>query len=112
MTRAPDERTGDLGESWGEVDPVAAHVPVERARYEVLGEFARGGLGRIFRARDRRTGRVVAIKEVLLAEPAVLRRFAREALVTANLQHPSIGPVYQVGRGPVGAPPPAVRRAP
>ncbi len=104
MTRAPDERTGDLGESWGEVDPVAALVPVERARYEVLGEFARGGLGRIFRARDRRTGRVVAIKEVLLAEPAVLRRFAREALVTANLQHPSIVPVYEVGRWPDGAP--------
>jgi len=73
-------------------------LPVDRSMYAMMEEFARGGLGRIFRALDRRTGRIVAIKEVRRAERDVLLRFAREALVTANLQHPSIVPVYEVGR--------------
>jgi WD40 repeat protein len=73
-------------------------LPVDRSLYSVQEEFARGGLGRIFRAYDQRTGRVVAIKEVRVADRDVLARFAREALVTANLQHPSIVPVYEVGR--------------
>jgi WD40 repeat protein/tRNA A-37 threonylcarbamoyl transferase component Bud32 len=77
---------------------------VDRSRYDVLGEFARGGLGRILRARDPRTGRIVAIKEVLHAHPEITVRFAREALVTANLQHPSIVPVYEVGCWPSGEP--------
>ena len=77
---------------------------VARDEYEVMGEFARGGLGRIFRARDHRSGRVVAIKEVLRADGDIVVRFAREALVTANLQHPSIVPVYEVGRWPSGEP--------
>lgn len=113
MTRGPGDPASDPPTQplegtprapWSEADPVEALIPVERARYEVLGEFARGGLGRIFQARDRRTGRVVAIKEVLVAEPELLRRFAREALVTANLQHPSIVPVYEVGRWAGGGP--------
>jgi len=73
-------------------------LPIDRSMYAMMEEFARGGLGRIFRALDRRTGRIVAIKEVRRAERDVLQRFAREALVTANLQHPSIVPVYEVGR--------------
>src|SRR5690606_24300703 len=77
---------------------------VDRDRYDILGELARGGLGRIFRARDPRTGRVVAIKEVLRPSADIVVRFAREALVTANLQHPSIVPVYEVGRWPNGEP--------
>ncbi len=77
---------------------------VERERYEILGELARGGLGRVYRARDPRTGRIVALKEVLRPSADLLVRFAREALVTANLQHPSIVPVYEVGRWPGGEP--------
>jgi WD40 repeat protein/tRNA A-37 threonylcarbamoyl transferase component Bud32 len=77
---------------------------VARTRFEVLGELARGGLGRVLRARDPRTGRVVALKEVLRPTPDLLARFAREAMVTANLQHPAIVPVYEVGRWPSGEP--------
>ena len=77
---------------------------VDRDEYEVMGEFARGGLGRIFRALDHRSGRIVAIKEVLRADNDIVVRFAREALVTANLQHPSIVPVYEIGRWPSGEP--------
>jgi WD40 repeat protein len=77
---------------------------VGREQYQILGELARGGLGKISRARDLRTGRPVAIKEVLRAGDDVVARFTREALVTANLQHPSIVPVYEVGRWPDGEP--------
>ncbi len=77
---------------------------VDRSRFELLDELARGGLGRVFRARDPRTGRIVAIKEVLRPRADIILRFAREALVTANLQHPSIVPVYEVGRWPGGEP--------
>ncbi len=77
---------------------------VEANRFEVLDELARGGLGRVFRARDPRTNRIVAIKEVLHSRHDIIVRFAREALVTANLQHPSIVPVYEVGRWQNGEP--------
>jgi WD40 repeat protein/tRNA A-37 threonylcarbamoyl transferase component Bud32 len=77
---------------------------VGRDRFEVLDELARGGLGRVFRARDPRTGRILAIKEVLHPSPDIVARFAREALVTANLQHPSIVPVYEVGTWNGGEP--------
>ncbi len=84
---------------------VAPLPTVDRAVYEILGEHSRGGLGRILRARDSRTGRVVAIKEMLRADDdAVAARFAREAMLTANLQHPAIVPVYEVGRWPDGQP--------
>ena len=73
-------------------------------RFELLDELARGGLGRVFRARDPRTNRIVAIKEVLRSRSDIVVRFALEALVTANLQHPSIVPVYEVGRWMSGEP--------
>jgi hypothetical protein len=72
---------------------------VARTRFEVLGELARGGLGRVLRARDPRTGRVVALKEVLRPTPDLLARFAREAMVTANLQHPAIVRCTRSGAG-------------
>ncbi len=70
----------------------------------MLGEHARGGLGRIVKARDQRTGRVVAIKEMIVESNIAARRFAREALITANLQHPSLVPVYELGRWDSGEP--------
>ncbi len=82
----------------------AALPTVDRAHYEVISEHARGGLGRILRARDRRTGRLVAIKEMLHGDPDAAARFFREALITANLQHPAIVPVYELGRWPDGEP--------
>ena len=86
--------------------PVAASglTQVAAGTYVVLDEFARGGLGRIVRARDERTGRIVAIKEMLRSSTDAAARFVREALVTANLQHPGIVPVYEVGRWPDGQP--------
>ncbi len=85
---------GDLP-ALGEVDPSA---------YALGGELARGGMGRIIAARDRRLRRPVAIKLLLAHGPAAARRFEREALITARLQHPSIVRVYEAGRWPDGQP--------
>ncbi|MEO7095727.1 MAG: serine/threonine-protein kinase, partial [Polyangiales bacterium] len=79
-------------------------VQVQADLYQRLGELARGGLGRISTARDMRTGRVIAVKEMLVNTEDATMRFAREALITANLEHPAIVPVYEVGRWPSGEP--------
>jgi serine/threonine protein kinase len=80
-------------------------VEVSPTHYRLEGEFARGGMGRILLARDRRLGRLVAVKELHPgAGPGAGGRFVREALVTARLQHPSIVPVYEAGRWPGGVP--------
>src|SRR5258708_4598806 len=73
-------------------------------RYQLIGEHARGGLGRVVRAVDRRLGRTVAVKELLRAETGQEARFVREALITARLEHPGIVPVHDAGRWPNGAP--------
>ena len=79
-------------------------TPVPRELYLVEGEIARGGMGRILAARDRRLGRPVALKELLSTSPELARRFEREALMTARLQHPSIVNVHEAGRWPSGEP--------
>ena len=79
-------------------------LEVPREHYEIGAEIARGGMGRVVAARDRRTGRPIVIKEVrsdLIAEAsrdALIRRFKREAMLTARLQHPAVVPVYEIGR--------------
>lgn len=82
-----------------------ARLPlIDRACYRPLGEVGRGGLGRVSRMRDTRLVRDVAVKEMLDPKSTRARRFLREALITARLQHPSIVPVYEVGHWPDGAP--------
>ncbi|NIM02449.1 MAG: protein kinase, partial [Acidobacteria bacterium] len=78
--------------------------PVDPACYSVGEEFARGGMGRILFAEDRRLGRPVAIKELIRHDPRYRKRFEREALITARLQHPSIVNVYEAGVWPSGEP--------
>jgi WD40 repeat protein len=78
-------------------------------RYEQVCEHARGGLGRVVRAVDKRLGRTVAVKELLPraangSTAANEARFLREALITARLEHPGIVPVHEAGRWPSGDP--------
>lgn len=70
----------------------------DRERYKFLGEHARGGLGRIWRVKDKDLGRQLALKEMLEPGPVAQARFAREALTTARLEHPAIVPVHDAGR--------------
>jgi WD40 repeat protein len=82
-----------------------ATLPVDDPdRYEQVGEHARGGLGRVIRAVDKRLGRTVAVKELLRHDEWHEARFVREALITARLEHPGIVPVHEAGRWPNGAP--------
>ncbi|MFO0658477.1 MAG: protein kinase [Polyangiaceae bacterium] len=80
---------------------LAARTPTTLdAYYRVLRIIADGGMGRILLARERRTGRVVAIKEVaenLRGDELVIRHFLREGMVTARLQHPGIMPIFDLG---------------
>jgi tRNA A-37 threonylcarbamoyl transferase component Bud32 len=65
--------------------------------YEIVGSLGEGGMGQIFKARNRRLRRDVAIKVLRprqLASPETLERFQREARATARLAHPNIVQVY------------------
>ena len=79
-----------------------ALVAVDPEHYVLSEEIARGGMGRVLRARDRRLGRQIAIKENLVNTGDHARRFEREARITARLQHPSIVHIHEAGVWPTG----------
>jgi eukaryotic-like serine/threonine-protein kinase len=69
-------------------------------RYASVGELGKGGMGVVRACRDEHLGRVVAIKALLgqhLPDREQLDRFIREARIQAQLEHPSIVPVYDLG---------------
>jgi Tol biopolymer transport system component len=68
--------------------------------YEIVAPLGAGGMGEVFRARDTRLKREVAIKVLppgLSSDPERLRRFEQEALATAALNHPNILAVFDIG---------------
>ncbi len=81
-------------------------APVALQSAEVLCErlLGRGGMGAVYLVRDPRLGRRAALKLAQGAEhdPRRQLRFKRETLVTAQLDHPNIPPVYEAGRTPEG----------
>lgn len=68
--------------------------------YEILSPLGAGGMGEVYRARDTRLGRDVAVKVLpseFAQDPERLRRFAQEAQATAALEHPNILAIYDIG---------------
>ena len=65
--------------------------------YEILGPLGSGGMGEVYRARDRKLGREVALKilsEAFASEPDRIARFEREARMLAAVNHPAIAAIY------------------
>ncbi len=85
--------------------PTASPVVPIAGRYEDLGPLGAGGMGEVRRVRDVALDRVLAMKIIrapLAQRTTALERFVEEARATAQLQHPGIVPVHDIGRLPDG----------
>src|ERR1700680_357984 len=94
------------------LDGLLAEIDVTDAdlrlrQYQILEELGRGGMGVIYRARQRHSRRIVAVKRVLgyyADSRETLARFRREAQAVASLDHPNILPIYEVSESEDGVP--------
>src|SRR5947207_5279727 len=89
----------------GELD--ARDKPWQLGNYEILEQIGCGGMGVIYRARQRHSRRIVAVKRVLsyrADSQEALERFRREAQAVASLDHPNILPIYEVSESKDGLP--------
>ncbi|MBL8936848.1 MAG: protein kinase [Archangium sp.] len=91
---------GSVGPHLSEVErhPPGAALALATDRYRVIGLVGQGGMGRVFSVFDTALGREVALKELLDVDEAAERRLLHEAHLSAQLEHPGIVPIYDVGR--------------
>jgi TolB-like protein/tRNA A-37 threonylcarbamoyl transferase component Bud32 len=102
----------ETGVSRAAFETVMAEVDVpdkewRLGNYEVLDEIGRGGMSVIYRARQRHSRRIVAVKRMLSYQAEsheTLMRFRREAEAVASLDHPNILPIYEVSESDEGLP--------
>jgi tRNA A-37 threonylcarbamoyl transferase component Bud32 len=109
FARTPRDGSGDAHA--GRELPTAAREPVPVfGRYELIEELGRGGMGVVYKARDPKIGRVVAIKSILASHDdhetieEYERRFRREILAVGKLSHPAIVTVYDFIEDHLGRP--------
>ena len=91
----------------GQDEPFVAEPPSPASRYLLEGELGRGGMGVVLLACDTAFDRLLAVKvlrETVAGQAEAERRFLDEARLTAQLQHPGIPPVHDVGRLEDGRP--------
>src|SRR5688572_13556512 len=107
----PAKPTADRNEATtgGDVATPAAvpAAPARAERYALGAEIARGGMGVVYHATDTVFDREVAVKVLqdrFVTAPAAARRFATEARIAGQLQHPGIPPVHDLGTLPDGRP--------
>jgi len=103
---AAHDRAGDFMDGQAPGLDLPAHAPALTPGtclgvYEVRSLLGMGGMGEVYRARDTRLGREVAVKILPAAfarDPDRLRRFEQEARATGALNHPNVLAIYDVGR--------------
>jgi len=78
-------------------DPFDRFPVTEWDRYEIEEFIGRGGMGDVFKAKDPRLGRFVALKFLRRDDPDLVERFTREAQAQARIDHDHVCPVYEVG---------------
>ena len=86
-----------------ELRPVALLSGVRLGPYEIVAPLGQGGMGEVYKARDTRLDRIVAVKilpEALAGDPEFRERFEREARTISSLDHLHICALYDVGDAP------------
>ena len=106
---AADARLGSMFDTGPGSDPATGSIATAAMSlqpgtrlgpYEIVAALGAGGMGEVYKARDTRLDRIVAIKVLvhdLIADPAARQRFDREAHAVAALSHPHICPLFDVG---------------